>query len=221
MANLWYISPSDQVSNVGIGNYGTEKAQMNALADAIVPHLDRCGVQFHLADPGVPITSRPAEANKMGVSYYLALHSNAGGNGQAWGPIAFYHTSGKALAQKLIAELLATGQKNNRSSNIQQNTTLFELKAPSAPACLLEVDFHDSTVGVDFLTNRREDAARAIAKAIVAMDGKQWAEESTDATEQAVALGLFPRSTQWQAPVTYEAAAAALIQLKKIMERGQ
>lgn len=220
MANVWYISPSDQSSNVGLGSYGTEMEQMNKLADAIVPHLDRCGVQFHLAGPEVPITSRPSEANKMGVSYYLALHSNAGGNGQAWGPIAFYHTSGKALAEKLIENLLATGQKNNRSANVSKNTTLFELRAPSAPACLLEVDFHDSTVGVEFITQRREDAAQAIAKAIIAIDGKQWVEPVTNTKEQAVTWGLFPADTKWEEKVTYADAATAMVRLKEIIERG-
>lgn len=220
MAFYWYISPSDQYSNVGIGSYGTEKEQMNKLADAVIPHLDRCGVQFHLADPNVPIDNRPAEANKMGAGYYLALHSNAGGNGKAWGPIAFYHTSGKALAEKLIENLLATGQKSNRSANVVRNTSLFELKAPTAPACLLEVDFHDSTVGVEFLTVRREDAARAIAKAIVAIDGKQWVEPVSDPGQQAVALGLFSAGTKWQDKVSYADAAAAMLRLKEIMERG-
>lgn len=220
MANLWYISPSDQTSNVGTGNYGTEKDQMNKLADAIAPHLDRCGVQFHLADPNVPIDDRPAQANKMNVSYYLALHSNAGGGGKAWGPIAFYHTSGKALAEKLVENLLATGQKNNRSANVSKNTSLFELRAPAAPACLLEVDFHDSTVGVEFLTKRREDAAQAIAKAIAAIDGKQWVSPSSNPKEQAVNWGLFPANAKWQEALTREEAAAALVRLKTIIERG-
>jgi len=219
MANLWYISPSDQSSNRGIGNYGTEKEQMNLLADAIVPHLDRCGVQFHLASPNVPIDDRPALANQMGADYYLALHSNAGGAGRAWGPIAFYHTSGKALAERLSQELLATGQQNNRSSNVVKNTSLFELRAPVAPAVLLEVDFHDSAVGVAFLTERREDAAQAIAKAIVAIDGKQWVAPTSSEREQAVSLGLFPANTKWEDPITYEAAAKALLRLKTILER--
>lgn len=174
MANLWYISPSDQTRNIGVGNYGSEEEQMNLLADAIMPHLDRCGVQFHQADRNLPITDRPQEANEMGARYYLALHSNAGGNGAAWGPIAFYHTGGKALAERLAAELLALGQQTNRSSHVVQNTALFELVRPSGNACLLEVDFHDSTIGSQFILTRREEIAQAIAKAIVAIDGKQW-----------------------------------------------
>lgn len=220
MANLWYISPSDQSRNIGIGNYGSEESQMIKLADAIVPHLDRCGVQFHLADPDVPIDDRPAQSNSMNADYYLALHSNAGGGGNAWGPIAFYHTSGKPLAEQLIRELLATGQKTNRSSNVIQNTGLFELRAPIASAVLLEVDFHDSQTGVDFLINRRADAAKAIAKAIVAIDGKQWVETTANAKEQAISLGLFPANTKWSAAMTNEEAAKALMRLKEIMERG-
>ena len=220
MANLWYISPSDQSRNIGIGNYGSEESQMIRLADAIAPHLDRCGVQFHIAPPNVPINDRPDLSNEMNADYYLALHSNAGGNGNAWGPIAFYHTSGKVLAERLAKELLATGQKSNRASNVTRNTTLFELRCPVAPAVLLEVDFHDSETGVAFLTQRRQDAATAIAKAIVAIDGKQWVKETVDDKQTAVALGLFPIGTKWSEPLTKEEAAKALLRLKSILERG-
>lgn len=191
MENLWYLSPSDQSRNIGIQDYGSEMEQMNQLLDAVTPHLDRCGVAYHRAPRTLPIDDRPAEANRLGVQYYLALHSNAGGGGSAWGPIAFYYDAGKALAEALVRELLATGQKSNRASNMQRSTGLFELKSPAAAACLLEVDFHDSPVGVDFLVNRREDAARAIAKAIVAIDGRTWLEPDAPQEPDPAPRGLF------------------------------
>ncbi|HIT34790.1 MAG TPA: N-acetylmuramoyl-L-alanine amidase [Candidatus Faecousia intestinigallinarum] len=184
MANLWYLSPSDQNENIGIGSYGNEMEQMNKLLDAVIPHLERCGVQFHRASKSLGISKRPAESDKLNARYYLALHSNAGGGGQAWGPIAFYYEGGKSLAEKLIAELKATGQKSNRASSVQQNKNLFELNAPAATACLLEVDFHDSQTGVDFLVNHRADAAKAIAKAIVAIDGRTWSDAEPDTAPQ-------------------------------------
>lgn len=220
MAKLWYLSPSDQDRNIGINGYGSEMDQMNLLMDAVTPHLDRCGVRYFRAAKTTPIDDRPQQANEMKADYYLALHSNAGGGGGAWGPIAFYHTSGKALAEKLIRELKATGQQSNRASSVQSRPGLFELQAPEAVACLLEVDFHDSAVGVQFLTERRADAARAIAKAVVAEDGRTWVpEQPLDPKEQAVRLGLFPKDTDWAGALIRQEAAQLAIRLKDLIER--
>ena len=237
MGKLWYLSPSLQEDNVGLGNYGTEASQMYRLADEITPYLDQYGVDFHVAELGKTLSQRSREAAAMGAGWYLALHSNAGGNGTAYGPIAFYDSAGRALAEKLVSCLLETGQKNNRSANVQQSSALYELKTPAMPACLLEVDFHDSETGVQFLTQRRNDAAKAIAKAIVELDGKTWSDAAPpkpagtgdhpsawakEYTEQAKALGLFQgdgdNNYNWQGYITREQAAASLIRLKNILE---
>ena len=80
MNKIWYISPSNQSANIGAGNYGSEKKQMNLLADEIIPHLDRAGVSFHRGDPDMSIQERARESNDMNAVFHLALHSNAGGN---------------------------------------------------------------------------------------------------------------------------------------------
>lgn len=232
MADLWYLSPSSQYGNVGVGDYGTEAEQMNLLMDAIVEHLDRCGVDFHRADRTKTIEEKCAESDRLGAQWYFALHSNAGGNGQAFGPVAFHGGLGEGLANRLVEELLATGQRNNRAQNVQKGLSLYEINAPKAKACLLEVDFHDSQVGADFIMNHRADAAKAIAKAIVITDGKTWTEpESEDDgasgwakkfTEQAKELGLFSgdgNGYRWQDPVTREELAAILLRLKAILEQ--
>lgn len=231
MADLWYLSPSSQYGNVGIGDYGTEAEQMNLLMDRIVVHLDRHGVDFHRADKADSIEAKCAQSDEMGADWYLALHSNAGGNGQAWGPVAFHGGIGKPLAERLVRELLATGQKNNRASNIQDGLHLYEVRTPKAVSVLLEVDFHDSQTGADFIMKRREGAARAIARAIVETDGKTWAEpvQKDDGasewakrfTEEAKALGLFSgdgNGYRWQDHVTREELAVVLIRLKESME---
>lgn len=225
MNNIWYLSPSNQSGNVGINGYGTEQEQMYRLTDAITPHLDRCGVSYYVADHYLTLAERCAESNAMKATYHLALHSNAGG-GNAYGPIAFYYNAGKRLAERLIQALLTAGQQNNRSSNLQQNTSLYELRSTIAAACLLEVDFHDSAIGVDFLTNRRSDIAKAIAQTIVAMDGKQWVEESTTsqtAKTKAAEYQLFQPNAdsnyRWSDYLTREEAAYALIRLKEIIDK--
>lgn len=227
MNQIWYLSPSNQSENMGINGYGSEQSQMYLLVDAITPHLDRCGVSFHVADRDMTLAQRCTASNKMGAAYHLALHSNAGGKGQAWGPIAFYYSAGKELSEEMIRQLLALGQENNRYSNVQQNSTFYELRKTNAPACLLEVDFHDSAVGVTFLTTRRKEIAEAIAKAIVSVDKKQWVDppvQEDDAMAEVISLGLLDADShgnhRWQDYMTREEAAMALLRLKKALQKG-
>lgn len=225
MSKIWYLSPSNQSANMGVDGYGSEKEQMNLLLDEIIPHLDRAGVSFHRGDPDITIQQRVKESNAMGAVFHLALHSNAGGKGQACGPVAYYYSdAGKAFGEKVVAALLALGQQSDRSRNVIQNKTLYELRKTVAPACLLEVDFHDSSVGVTFLTKRRSEIAEAIAKTIIEADGKEFVPltrgESTDLCRS---WGLFDAKDgnyRWQEPLTREEAAVLAVRLKNLIEKG-
>ena len=222
MSKIWYLSPSNQGTNMGVGSYGSEKEQMNLLLDEIIPHLDRAGVSFHRADADMRLTDRVRESNGMKAVFHLALHSNAGGNGSARGPEAYYYSeTGKALGEKLIAALLALGQENRRSSNVKQSKTLYELKATSAPACLLEVDFHDNPDSVRFLITHRSEIAEAIAKAIIEFDGKAFVPTTNgEYIDRAMKLGLFPSGTDWNAALSKEDAAIILMRLLETIKKG-
>lgn len=222
MSKIWYLSPSNQSSNVGVGDYGTEKEQMNLLTDEIIPHLDRAGVSFHRGDPDITIMERVRQSNEMNAVFHLALHSNAGGKGMARGPEAFYYSEkGKVLGEKLVNALLALGQENNRSSNVKQEKSFYELKRTVAPACLLEVDFHDSMSGAEFITKNRSKIAEAIAKVIIEADGKEFVPVTVgEYVDQAVKLGLFPRDEEWNSPLSKEEAAMIMVKLIEIMKKG-
>lgn len=217
MNKIWYISPSNQGANIGVGGYGSERDQMYLLAMEITPHLDRAGVSFVVPERTVSITERVRQSNDLGCCFHLALHSNAGGDGRAYGPVGLYYSdAGKVFCQKLTDSLLALGQQSNRSYHIKQEKSLYELRKTKAPAALIEVDFHDSPSGVEFITKRRSEIAEAIARVIIEADGKQFVPLGPNAQlEEAVRLGLFPSGTDWDAPLTHrEAAALALTLLK-------
>lgn len=222
MRNIWYLSPSCQSANLGVGDYGSEEEQMYLLMDEITPHLDRAGVSFHVADKSVPLTRRCRESNEMGVKFHFSLHSNAGGEGKARGPVGIYYSDeGKAFCEKLVAGLLALGQENNRYENVVQMKGLYELRKTKAPAALLEVDFHDAVGGVAFITGRRKEIAEAIAKAIIEADGKEFVPVTNgEYVDEAVRLGLFPGDTRWDSPMTKEDAAVLAVKLKQLIEWG-
>lgn len=222
MGKIWYLSPSNQAANIGVSGYGSEKQQMNLLLDEIIPHLDRAGVSFHRGDPDITIQKRAKESNEMKAGFHLALHSNAGGKGKARGPIAFHYSDeDKTFAENLVAALLALRQENNRSMNVQRNNTFYELRCTKAPSCLLEVDFHDSPSGVEFLTKRRSDIAQAIARVIIEADGKSFVSKTPgEYADEAVKLGLFPQNADWDAPLTKDEAATIVVKLLNLCKRG-
>ena len=220
MSKIWYLSPSNQKANVGIDGYGTEQAQMYLLAEAIVPHLDRAGVSFVLADRDATLAQRVQESNRIGAGFHFSQHSNAGGNGKAWGPVALYYSdTGKEFGEKLVDALLALNQKNNRSNNTKQEKGLYELHKTVAPACLLEVDFHDSSTGVAFITRRRAEIAKAIATVIIEADGKKFVPETNgEAADKCVSWGLMEPG-RWNDPLTREEAAVMAVRFREIIEK--
>lgn len=222
MNRIWYISPSNQSANMGIGNYGSEQDQMYALALEITPHLDRAGVSFIVPEKNATLNQRVRQSNELGCRFHLALHSNAGGGGKAYGPVALYYSeAGRDFSQKLVNALLALGQKSNRSYHVKAQKSLFELRKTNAPAVLLEVDFHDSSEGVEFITRRRGEIAEALARVIIEADGKTFVPAGpVEAHEEAVKLGLFPAGTDWNAPMTKGECAFFALKLKAIWEGG-
>ena len=177
-----FLSPSTQYFNPYVTT-GDERYWMNALADEMMPYLYASGITVTRNDPDGSAAQSIRDSNASRQDFHLALHSNAGGGGAAYGPIAFYYAAGKELAEELVAQLRATGQKSNRYQSVVQNQNLYETRMMKATSCLLEVDFHDSAEGVNFIVGRRADAARAIAKAICKIDGTAWVEESATPAE--------------------------------------
>ena len=221
MNRIWYLSPSNQGTNKGVGNYGTEKQQMNLLVDEIIPHLDRAGVSFHRADPDLSLTNRIKESNAMGAVFHLALHSNAGGKGTARGAVAYYYSDpGKAFGEKLVNAMAELGQESNRYAKVKQEKTFYELKRTNAPACLLEVDFHDTQSGVEFLINRRSEIAEAIARVIIEADGKAFVPvTSGEYRDRAVRMGFLSHGVKGDAPLTLEEAAIMMAKLTDFLKK--
>lgn len=224
MSRIWYISPSSQQANVGIGGYGTEAEQMHRLACEVSPHLDRAGISFVIADRSLSLQERVAESNRIGAGMHLALHSNAGGNGSACGAVAYcYSDAGRAVGEALVAALRSLGQKSNRAETLRQDKRLYELRRTKAPACLFEVDFHDSAAGVAFLTTRRAEIAEQIARVIIRAEGREFVPEQADASCQACrAWGLFDATDgayRWNDAMTRREAAVMAVRLRALIEK--
>ena len=159
-----YISPSDQTDNVGVGNYGTEAARMQDLANRLGTALANKNHTVLGCKNTISRKERIQESNNLNANFHIALHSNAGGG---TGPEIFYYTSssaGKGLAEKVLQNITAVpGCPPSRG--VKASSGLEELNSTKAVAILIEVAFHDNEYDAQWIINNMNAIASAIAAA--------------------------------------------------------
>ena len=144
-----YLSPSTQEGNLYVTGSGSEEQNMNLLADAMVPYLLSCGIQYRRNTPDMTAGSSIRQANAGWYDFYLALHSNGAAPenyGQVRGVIAFYYptsASGKRAAE-IFADNLRDIYPLPQRVTIQATTSLGEVRDPKFPSVLLELGYHDN-----------------------------------------------------------------------------
>ena len=78
-----FLSPSTQDWNPYVTGSGSEEYWMNRIVDAMEPYLRSNGIRYRRNDPDTSAGAAIREANSGYYDFYLALHSNAIGNGSA------------------------------------------------------------------------------------------------------------------------------------------
>lgn len=144
-----YLSPSTQDWNAYVTGSGSEEYNMNLLADAMIPYLRSNAIAYRRNSPDMTAASSIAQANQGYYDFYLALHSNASGEGhygENRGIIAFYYP-GSTQGQR-AAELFAKNLRNlyplPGKVRTQATTSLGEVRQPKFPSVLLEIGYHDN-----------------------------------------------------------------------------
>lgn len=146
-----YLSPSTQEFNPYITGAGSEEYFMNRIADAMEPYLRANTIRFTRNTPQMTAASSIAQANRGNYDFYLALHSNASGDGMTEGRvrgiIAFYYPTsrnGRRAAEIFANNLRSIYPLPNRVTT-RSTTALGEVRQPKAPSVLLEIGYHDNT----------------------------------------------------------------------------
>ena len=159
-----YLSPSTQENNFYVTG-GTEEYYMNRLADAMVPYLVSNGIQYVRNSPDMSAASSIRQANAGWYDFYLALHSNAAGEGNygnVRGIIAFYYPS--SLNGKRAAEIFAENLRQiyplPDRVRTQATTTLGEVSRSRFPAVLLEIGYHDNYEDAVWIENNLTQIAQ-------------------------------------------------------------
>ena len=171
MPNI-YLSPSTQEYNPYITGSGSEEYWMNRIADAMEPYLRANTIRFTRNTPEMTAASSIAQAARGSYDFYLALHSNASGDGSSEGRvrgiIAFYYptsTNGRRAADifvKNLKEIYPLPQL----VTARATTALGEVRQPRMPAVLLEIGYHDNTADALWIQENVQNIAENLSRSM-------------------------------------------------------
>lgn len=159
-----YLSPSTQENNYYVTG-GTEEYYMNLLADAMIPYLISSGIQYRRNTPDMTAASSIRQANEGYYDFYLALHSNAAGEGKygtVRGVIAFYYptSSEGQRAANIFADNLRDIYPNPNLVYARATTTIGEVSKSRFPAVLIEIAYHDNVADAVWITEHLQEIAQ-------------------------------------------------------------
>ena len=165
MAQNIYISPSDQTSNKYAYGNTNEAVVCRKIADATEAALKRCG--FNVKNNKTSsMAARVAESDKWGADLHLPIHTNAfnkkvtGTRLFCWDKTGEGYKACRAIFNKLAPLTPGT------SESISVNTSLYEIRNPSAPTAYVEVDFHDVADIAKWLIENVEAVGEAICQGV-------------------------------------------------------
>lgn len=162
-----FLSPSNQVANVGAYGDTNECEQCTLIANATKKYLDNnymCDVT--VASQSNNMKTRADYANTQNTDIYLAIHTNAFSDPTVEGTETFYHSTdvkGKLLADKLLASVGEITKVKRRS---KANDSLIELNTPNCTRAYIEVDFHSNPQKAQWIKENTELISSTIGKTV-------------------------------------------------------
>ena len=176
MPNI-YLSPSTQEYNPYITGSGSEEYWMNRIADAMEPYLRANTIRFTRNTPDMTAASSIAQAARGSYDFYLALHSNASGDGftegRQRGIIAFYYptSANGRRAANIFVENLKEIYPLPSLVTARATTALGEVRQPKPPSVLLEIGYHDNYEDAQWIENNIDPIAQSLVQSLTAYFG--------------------------------------------------
>lgn len=146
-------------------NGGSEEEWMNRLADAMIPYLNSCGIQYTRNTPEMTAVSSIRASNSGTYDLHLALHSNAAAPsnyGQVRGIIVFYYpgsVNGRRAAE-IFADNLKTIYPLPNNVRAEATTSIGEVRQPRAPSVFIELGYHDNADDATWIKNNLDRTAQ-------------------------------------------------------------
>lgn len=192
MADRIYLSPSDQFDNKYAYGDTNEAVQCRLIADSCEVALKRCGFEVR-NNKTDGMEARCEESDAWGADLHVPIHTNAFNKSVTGTRIFCYSGKGKGYeASKAIFNALAPVSPGE-SENVSVNSSLYEVRYPSAPTAYIEVDFHDVPAVAKWIIENTEEIGEAIAKGICNYFGVKYVEKPKPVVETIyrVQVGAF------------------------------
>lgn len=145
---------------------------MNRIADAMEPYLRANTIRFTRNTPEMTAASSIAQAARGSYDFYLALHSNASGDGSSEGRqrgiIAFYYptsTNGRRAADIFVTNLKEI-YPLPQLVTARATTALGEVRQPKMPSVLLEIGYHDNTADARWIEENVQPIAENLSRSM-------------------------------------------------------
>ncbi|MBQ8057656.1 MAG: N-acetylmuramoyl-L-alanine amidase [Ruminococcus sp.] len=165
MAYKIYLSPSNQGGNKYATGGTNEMAQCDKIAKAAYTALTRCGFSVKLGKSGDTMQNRCSESDAFKADIHMPIHTNAFDAKTTGGTLVMLYKSSTEHNKAGKALLDAVGKISpGKDYALRYRTDLYELSAPAAISLYLEVEFHDTKTGSDWIRNNINNIGEAIAK---------------------------------------------------------
>jgi N-acetylmuramoyl-L-alanine amidase len=161
-----YISPSTQENNAGFSPFTVEEVEMNKIADYLIPLLAKDGRFITKRNfTGMDPYQCAADSNSFLADLHIAIHSNAGG-GQGTEVFTFgAGSNSEKLGKALYNQIAPLSPGSDRG--VKYNPKLIEVgNSVHATSCLIELDFHDSQAGAEWIARNHDVIATALYKGL-------------------------------------------------------
>lgn len=177
MAKL-YLSPSTQEHNIGVGDYGIEETYCNLVTDLVEKKLRAHKVELKRNRPEMTLKEVVKDSNAYNPDLHFAIHTNATGhatNTTIQGCMVLIHKAGgqrEVFGKILYDRVSQLTPWKDRGILYGENwfgpgKPLYELAYTSAPAALIEIDFHDNLKSVQWLLQNIPTIADTLANAVL------------------------------------------------------
>ena len=173
-----YLSPSMQVHNTYAFGGTNEMEQCNKIAVYAEKALKRCGFDVKRAPEGQDMYASIRESNNWGADLHVPIHTNAYNGKKTGGTVVFLYDNSKENVKAGQAVLDAVAPISPGGDYTLRYAPEFaELNSTRCAAVYLEVEFHDTKEGAEWIVKNVKNIGEAIAKGICAYYGAKYMPE--------------------------------------------
>ena len=182
MSKKIYLSPSSQKENVYATGNTNEQTECRKIAKACADYLTKMGFSVKNGDSGTMYT-RVADSNSWGADLHVPIHTNATANHNVTGGTQIYLAALTGDHKKIgqaIFNKLAPLSPGKSAEKLVKNDSFYEIVNAKAITPYIEVEFHDTKEGLDFIRSNTTIIGEAIAKGICDYYGVKTTTVSTN-----------------------------------------